>query len=140
MLVMLSLLLDLLVSFSVEDTLTTFAIVPVPLTRERFRRRGYNQSEEIVKGVSEITGLPIFDNIVKRTIFKSSQTNKSRLGRRENVEHVFELSGELPDNVKHLLVVDDVVTTGSTVIACARQLARIDGIRISVLSLGLTKR
>ena len=115
-------------------------IVPVPLTRERFRRRGYNQSEEIAKGVSEITGLPIFDNIVKRTIFKSSQTNKSRLGRRENVEHVFELSGELPDNVKHLLVVDDVVTTGSTVIACARQLARIDGIRISVLSLGLTKR
>jgi predicted amidophosphoribosyltransferase len=56
------------------------------------------------------------------------------------VEHVFELSGELPDNVKHLLVVDDVVTTGSTVIACARQLAKIDGIRISVMSLGLTKR
>lgn len=115
-------------------------IVPVPLTKKRFRRRGYNQSEEIAKGVSEITGLPIFNNIVKRTVFKSSQTNKSRLGRRENVEHVFELNGELPVNVKHLLVVDDVVTTGSTVIACARQLAKIDGIRISVMSLGLTKR
>ena len=115
-------------------------IVPVPLTKKRLRRRGYNQSEEIAKGVSEITGLPIFSNIVKRMVFKSSQTNKSRLGRRENVEHVFELNGELPDNVKHLLVVDDVVTTGSTVIACAHQLAKIDGIRISVLSLGLTKR
>lgn len=115
-------------------------IVPIPLTKKRFRQRGYNQSEEIAKGVSEITGLPIFNNIVKRTIFKSSQTNKSRLGRRENVEHVFELNGELPVNVKHLLVVDDVVTTGSTVIACARQLAKIDGIRISVMSLGLTKR
>ena len=115
-------------------------IVPIPLTKKRFRQRGYNQSEEIAKGINEMTGIPIYTGIVKRTVFKGSQTNKSRLGRRENVEHVFELSGELSDNVKHLLVVDDVVTTGSTVIACARQLAKIDGIRISVMSLGLTKR
>ena len=115
-------------------------IVPIPLTKKRFRKRGYNQSEEIAKGISDITGLPIYNNVVKRTVFKESQTSKNRWGRRDNVEHVFELNGELPDNVKHLLVVDDVVTTGSTVIACSRQLARIDGIKISVMSLGLTKR
>lgn len=115
-------------------------IVPVPLTKKRLRERGYNQSEEIAKGISELTGLPIYNDLVKRTIFKGSQTLKSRWDRRDNVEHVFELNNTLPPHVKHLLMVDDVVTTGSTMIACSRQLAKTYGIKISVLSLGLTKR
>lgn len=115
-------------------------IVPVPLTKKRRRERGYNQSEEIAKGISEVTGLPIYNHLVKRTLFKGSQTLKSWWERRDNVEYVFELNDTLPLHLKHLLVVDDVVTTGSTVIACSRQLAKIDGIKISVLSLGLTKR
>ena len=115
-------------------------IVPIPLTKKRFRQRGYNQSEEIAKGINEITGIPIYNKLVKRTIFKDSQTRKSRWARRDNVEHVFEYNHKSHVNAKHLLVIDDVVTTGSTMIACSRQLTKIDGIKISILSLGLTKR
>ena len=115
-------------------------IVPIPLAKKRLRQRGYNQSEEIAKGVSEITGLPIYNNLVKRTVFKGSQTQRSRWGRRDNVEHVFELNSDPALSAKHLLLIDDVVTTGATMIACSSELAKIDGIKISILSLGFTKR
>ena len=115
-------------------------IVPVPLTKSRLRERGYNQSDEIAKGISEITGLPIYNDFVKRIAFKASQTKKNRWERKENVEHVFVLNRQVPSHVHHLLVVDDVVTTGATIIACSRQLVGENEIKISVLSLGLTKR
>lgn len=115
------------------------AIVPVPLTKKRLRQRGYNQSEEIAKGVSEITSLPIYTNVVKRTVFKGSQTRRRRWERIENVELAFELIDGESIAGKHLLVIDDVVTTGATIIACAKELAKAGNVKISVLSLGLTK-
>ena len=115
-------------------------IVPVPLTKERFRNRGYNQSEEIAKGISDITGLPIYNDLVKRIVFKGSQTKKNRWERNDNVEHVFSPNKQIPENIKHLLVVDDVVTTGATIVACSSILISSGDIKISVLSLGLTKR
>lgn len=115
-------------------------IVPMPLTKKRMRKRGYNQSEEIAKGVSQITGLPIYPDLVKRTTFLTSQTKKNRWERTENVEHVFASNKPIPSHIHHLLVVDDVVTTGATIIACSRELVGTSGIRISILSLGLTKR
>ena len=115
-------------------------IVPVPLTKDRFKARGYNQSEEIAKGISEITGLPIYNDLVKRTVFQGSQTRKSRWERNDNVEHVFTANKPIPARLKHLLVVDDVVTTGATIVACSSKLVQSDDIKISVLSLGLTKR
>lgn len=115
------------------------AIVPVPLTKKRLRQRGYNQSEEIAKGVSELTGLPIYNNVIKRTVFKGSQTRLWRRERLENVESAFELiSGESIAG-KHLLVIDDVVTTGATIIACAKELVKAGHVKISALSLGLTR-
>ena len=114
-------------------------IVPVPLTRERLRQRGFNQSEEIAKGVSEITGLPINKDVVKRTVFQGSQTRRSRWERQENVEYAFQLTHGEPIAGKHLLIVDDVVTTGATIIACAKELAKAGNVKISVLSLGLTR-
>ena len=72
-------------------------IVPIPLAKKRFRQRGYNQSEEIAKGINEITGIPIYTGMVKRTVFKGSQT-------------------------------------------CAKELVKAGNVKISVLSLGLTKR
>ena len=114
-------------------------IVPVPLAKKRQRQRGYNQSEEIARGVSEITGLPINKKVVRRNSFKGSQTNKGRWDRQENVEHVFELIDAEAVSNKHLLLIDDVVTTGATCIACAKALCQAGNVRISILSLAFAK-
>ena len=114
-------------------------IVPIPLAKKRERQRGYNQSIEIARGVSEMTGLPIFDKVVRRTVFKGSQTNMGRWARNENVEKVFELIDPTAIHGKHLLVIDDVVTTGATIIACSKELVKANNIKISVLSLGFAK-
>ena len=114
-------------------------IVPVPLAKKRQRQRGYNQSEEIAQGVSEITGLPIYKKVVTRISFKGSQTNKGRWDRQENVERVFDLIDAEAVSNKHLLLIDDVVTTGATCIACAKVLCQSANVRISILSLGFAK-
>ncbi|MBQ9650404.1 MAG: ComF family protein [Prevotella sp.] len=114
-------------------------IVPIPLAKKRQRQRGYNQSLEIARGISEVTGLPIYNKVARRSVFEGSQTSKGRWERNENVEHVFELKDAAAIQGKHLLVVDDVVTTGATVIACAKELCKADNVRISVLALGLAK-
>jgi ComF family protein len=114
-------------------------IVPVPLAKKRQRQRGYNQSMEIAKGVSEITSLPIYNKVVKRNTFNGSQTSKGRWERNENVENVFELIDGDSIRGKHLLIIDDVVTTGATIIACAKEMSKAEGVRFSVLSLGFAK-
>ena len=114
-------------------------IVPIPLAKKRERQRGYNQSMEIAKGVSEVTGLPIYNKVVKRTKFEGSQTSKGRWERNENVEKVFELTDGNSIRGKHLLIIDDVVTTGATVIACSKELIKAGDVSISVLALGYAK-
>lgn len=114
-------------------------IVPVPLSKDRQRIRGYNQSEEIARGVSELTGIPLVCNIVKRTIFNDSQTQKHRWQRTENVEGVFSLCPHADIDGKHILIVDDVVTTGSTIISCAKEIKKGGTVKFSVLSFGFAK-
>jgi ComF family protein len=114
-------------------------IIPIPLAKKRLRQRGYNQSEEIAQGISEITGLPMNKKAIRRTIFEGSQTNKGRWERQENVEHVFELIDTETITNKHLLLIDDVVTTGATCIACAKALCQAGNVHISILSLGFAK-
>ena len=114
-------------------------IVPVPLAKKRLRQRGYNQSLEIARGISEMTGLPIYNKVVRRNAFEGSQTNKGRWERNENVEGVFELKDATAIQGKHILIVDDVVTTGATVIACAQELCKAGSIKVSVLALGFAK-
>ena len=115
------------------------AIVPVPLARKRQRQRGYNQSQEIARGISEVSALPIYNKVVQRNIFEGSQTSRGRWERNENVENVFELTDAELIRHKHLLVIDDVVTTGATVIACAKTLCQSEGVTVSVLALGFAK-
>jgi ComF family protein len=114
-------------------------IVPVPLAKKRLRQRGYNQSEEIALGVSEVTGLPVCQEVVCRQVFQGRQTSKGRWERNENVAHVFEILDPEAIRGKHLLIVDDVVTTGATVIACAQELLKASDVRLSVLALGFSK-
>ncbi len=115
------------------------AIVPVPLSKRRERERGYNQSREIAKGVAEITGLPLVDKTVVRKVFKESQTHKGRWERNANVEGVFALQDGRAIDGKHLLIVDDIVTTGATVCSLAQELGKAGKVRLSILSIGFTK-
>lgn len=111
-------------------------IVPVPISPKRKRQRGYNQSDCIADGISQVTGLPVCRHVVARTQFVKSQTGLSPEERQANVAHVFKLRDGRSVEGKHLLLVDDVVTTGATMLACARTLDNIPGVRISVASIG----
>ena len=114
-------------------------IVPVPLAKERQRQRGYNQSLHIARGIGSVTRLPIVTNAVSREQFVESQTQKDRWQRNENVKDVFYLKNPAPLQDKHVLLIDDVITTGATIVECGKQLMQAGGIRISVLSLGFAK-
>ncbi len=114
-------------------------IVPVPLAKKRMRARGYNQSMEIAQGVSQITGIPVCDDVVIRKTFKSSQTKMNRWQRVDNVEDAFELKKPEKIRGKHLLMVDDVVTTGSTIISCAKEMMKCGEVKFSIISLGFTR-
>lgn len=114
-------------------------IVPVPLARKRQRSRGYNQSVEMAKGISFITGIPVDRKSLARKSFIKSQTQMDRWQRIENVEGAFQLKNAADLRGKHVLVVDDVITSGSTVLACSKEIAKSGDVKISVFSLGFTK-
>ena len=114
-------------------------LLPVPLASKRLRQRGYNQSEQLAIGISDITHLPIVSKVLRRKHFQQSQTTLNRWQRQENVTDTFQLKEEHLLQGKHVLLIDDICTTGATLIACANVLKTIEGIRISVLTLGFTK-
>ena len=115
------------------------ALVPVPITRRRRHQRGYNQSMEIALGVSRATGLPVIDKALVRTSFTGSQTKLGRLQRQDNVEKVFHLVRPQLVAGLHVLVIDDIVTTGATIVSCMRELRKAEGTRLSLLAAGFTK-
>ena len=114
-------------------------LLPVPLSRKRLRQRGYNQSEELARGISDITRLPIVTKALRRRHFHRSQTQLSRRERQENVADMFELRNATMLEGRHVLLVDDICTTGATLTACAQAIKDVRGIRISILTFGFTK-
>jgi ComF family protein len=116
-----------------ENDLTTFdLIVPVPLHRARLRRRGFNQSQVIAEGIAEIIGKPVHGNVLQRNKHTSTQTRKGRFDRWKNVEDIFHCLDPVWVESKHILLVDDVVTTGSTLEAAGTALMKCRGVKISV--------
>lgn len=117
------------------------ALVPMPITRRRKWQRGYNQSQELARGISSMTAIPIYNNVLRRQHFSQSQTTQHAWERIVNVDGAFCLTAGGPDRIagKHVLLVDDIVTTGATITACGRELAKVPGVSISILSVGLTK-
>lgn len=96
-------------------------MIPVPLHPRKLKQRGYNQSEIIARGVSEITGIPLAARLIKRKDYRSSQTTMSRQERFENMSGAFALSGNSRDlEDKNILLIDDVLTTGATLEACCQ--------------------
>lgn len=115
-------------------------LVPVPLTWRRQLKRGYNQSERIARGVSEITGIRVAPKALMRTRFAQSQTKRTSYERREGMDGLFRLAQAGQVEGRHVMLIDDVITTGSTVCAAAEALLEARGITVSVLSVCCTQR
>ncbi|MNU26137.1 DNA utilization protein GntX [compost metagenome] len=112
-------------------------IVPVPLHRKKMYRRGYNQSASIAAGISAVSGIPVVEKAIKRSVNTASQTHMTRLERLENVSGAF-LSirpGDLAG--KHVLLVDDVLTTGATLAACGNCILQLPDTKLSITTAAL---
>lgn len=115
-------------------------IVPVPIHKKKKQKRGFNQSEYIANGIGEITEIPVDTNLIHKEINTSSQTRKARFRRWQNVKTTFKLNLKVADSFhnKHILLVDDVLTTGATVEACGKELLKIPSLKLSLLTMAYT--
>lgn len=113
-------------------------LIPLPLFPSKEKRRGYNQSTILCEGIAEVLQLPILRDVIKRVSFTDTQTKKSRIERWENMDGRFELKE--PDMIsgRHILLVDDIITTGATLEACGQQLLKAEGVTLSIATLAYT--
>ena len=116
------------------------AIVPVPLHPKKFRLRGYNQSEEIALGVAEVIGRPVVPDALRKVVDNATQTQMTIEQRRLNSQNVFEAHNTLPLRGKRILLIDDVVTTGSTLRDCIRCLTPLRGTTIQVMTIAVPRK
>lgn len=110
-------------------------IIPIPLSNQKMKARGYNQSEYIALGLSEILNIPLNTTSVIRTKHTETQTRKSRAERLENMHSAFEIQNEKDLEGKHVLLVDDVITTGATLESCALRILKEKNTKISIVTL-----
>ena len=112
-------------------------IIAVPLHPKKEKLRGYNQSMCIAKGIQEIMKTEIDSTTLQRTVDTESQTKKNKYSRWVNVGEVFQITDVEKLKNKHILVIDDVVTTGSTLESCAHTLQQIKGIKVSIVTIAI---
>jgi ComF family protein len=110
-------------------------IIPIPLHASKMRKRGFNQSEIFGYGIAKSLCKPIFGNALKRKIFTSTQTRKGRYQRWQNVEGIFKVTDPEKLKNKHILLIDDVVTTGATLEAAGNAILKIEGTSLSIATL-----
>lgn len=114
-------------------------IIPVPLHKSKQAQRGYNQSEHIAKGFADVLGVPVYTDIIIAKRAHESQTNKGTLERWHNTQDIFTARNPERLQNKHILIVDDVVTTGATLLSAALTAEQIPGIKISLATLGVAR-
>lgn len=117
---------------------TVEVILPVPLHKKKLMQRGYNQSEQFAIGLGKAMNVPVDPYLLSRIQYTQTQTRKSRFGRWQNVSEMFVLNDPKKLEGKHILLVDDVITTGATIEACTKTLDDVPGIRISVAAIAIT--
>jgi ComF family protein len=113
-------------------------IIPLPLFAAREKKRGFNQSTLIAIGLSQKLKIPIVQDAIIRVKKTETQTHKSRIQRWKNMESTFEIRDPQKIYGKHILLIDDVITTGASLEACAQVLLGIPGVRISISCLAHT--
>lgn len=118
---------------------TADLIIPVPLHPAKFKKRGYNQSECIANGISSVLNIPISVNNLIRIENTETQTKKSRYARYENLVNAFYIKEKSEFIHKHIMLVDDVMTTGATLEACSIRLLEIEGTNISICTIAFTE-
>jgi ComF family protein len=111
------------------------ALVALPLHASKERRRGFNQALLLCQGIAEVLGKPVLEDIVIRTERTESQTKKTRIERWQNMQGKFQLRDANSIKDKHILLIDDVVTTGATLEACGQTLLQAPGTRLSIATL-----
>lgn len=111
------------------------ALVPLPLFPAKEKRRGFNQATVLCNGMAEFLSVPVLNNVIIRPQHTESQTKKGRIERWRNIEGKFILSDPAAIQDKHLLLVDDVVTTGATLESCGNELLTAENVRLSIATL-----
>lgn len=112
-------------------------IIPVPMHPDKLKKRGFNQAERIAQGISEVYGIKVKEGILLKTVNSSSQTTMNKSQRAENSSKIFGFTDVDDSDKNHYLIVDDVFTTGSTLLACAQKLREArPNCTISVFALG----
>lgn len=114
------------------------ALIPLPLNSRKESARGYNQAALLCKGMAEVWERPVWSNCIARTRFTHTQTKQNRIGRWQNMQEVFELQEPGKIAGRHLLLVDDVITTGATMEACGSRFCSIPGTRLSIAAAAYT--
>lgn len=122
----------------IKDTCHADCIVPVPLHKKRQKQRGFNQAMEIAKGINEVLNLELMEDVIVRVRNNVSQTGKNAAERLKNVENIFTLVHPEKIRGRHVLLVDDVITTGATIGACLQSLADAGEVKFSLGCLAQT--
>lgn len=112
-------------------------VIPVPLHPKKIKKRGYNQVALFAKNIAASIHAEYRDDVLAKIINTKTQTKKDRQLRWENTKEVFQLNASSKFNFSHILLVDDVITTGATIEACAKKLHQIGNVDISVLSIAV---
>lgn len=113
-------------------------LIPLPLHPRKQQKRGYNQSEQICNGIAAVWDKPVVNNAIVREQFTETQTQKNRISRWQAMQEVFALNhaGKLQN--KHILLVDDIITTGATLEACGNELLKVPNLKISIATVAFT--
>ena len=115
-------------------------IIPVPLHKRKLRERGYNQVTNFGLSLSNGLNIPYNPNILVRNIYSKTQSKKNLLNRSDGIDTIFDVSFTEKDHNKHFLLIDDVLTTGSTLEACSHALLKIPGAKISIVCMAMAHR
>lgn len=121
-----------------EIVKNTDFIIPVPLHKKRLKKRGYNQVEKFGLALSSLLKVPYNDSILYRNIYSDTQTQKSFFGRTTIKKDLFDVVFSEIHQGKHFLLIDDVITSGTTIEACAKALLKIPDAKISIVAMAYT--